>query len=299
MEKLIKRKSKNFFKKSKLETVVFTVAFLLLALWALSLLFPLLWLAINSLKHRLDYIRSFSSVLSFPKAKYGGWEFKNYIEAFQGIQHNNTRFIGMIFNSLWYCVLSLGINLAVNCATGYVLSKYKFKGRNVIYTIAIVCMTLPIFGTGGAQYTFYHQTGMYDTPLYVIWSSLGGFGMRFMMMYAFFKGVSWEYAESVLVDGGNDFTIFLRIMLPIAAPMILTLGITGFIQVWNSYETILLYMPSYPTLAVGIYKVQEQFESDRPVYYASLVISVIPVVSLFIAFSDVIMNNLSIGGLKG
>lgn len=299
MKSLKKHENKAFFRKSKTELIFFSIAFVLFAIWAFSLLFPIFWLFINSLKHRLDYIRSFASVISFPKEKYGGWEFENYIEAFQGIKHQNTRFLGMIFNSLWYCALSLGINMLINCATGYVLSKYKFKGRDFIYTTAIVCMTLPIFGTGGAQYTFYHQTGMYDTPVYVIWSALSGFGMRFMMLYAFFKGVSWEYAEAVLIDGGNDFTIFFKIMMPIAAPMILTLCITGFIQIWNSYEAILLYLPSFPTLAVGIYKVQEQFEADKPVYFAALVISVIPVISVFIAFSDVIMNNLSIGGLKG
>lgn len=291
-------KKKLFSGKSTSELIVFGIAFLIFFLWAASLLYPLLWLLNNSLKHRLDFLRNVSEVLAFPDAKYG-WDFKNYIEAFQGIKHNNTTFIGMIFNSLWYCAIVLGGNVLVSACTGYVLSKYDFKARNFIYATAIVCMTLPIFGTGGAQYTFYHKTGLYDTPLYPVWSMLSGFGMRFMMLYAFFKGVSWDYAEAVLIDGGNDFTVFFKIMLPIAFPMILTLCITGFIGVWNSYEAVLLYLPSYPTLAVGIFKVQEQFESDKPVYFAALIISVIPVLAVFIAFSDLIMNNLSIGGLKG
>ncbi len=292
-------KRKLFSGKSKSELIVFGIAFLVFFLWAASLLYPLVWLLNNSLKHRLDYLRNVSEILALPDAKYGPWDFKNYLEAFEGIKHNDTTFIGMIFNSLWYCAIVLGGNVLISACTGYVLSKYEFKARNFIYATAIVCMTLPIFGTGGAQYTFYHKTGMYDTPLYPIWSMLSGFGMRFMMLYAFFKGVSWDYAEAVLIDGGNDFTVFFKIMLPIASPMILTLCITGFIGVWNSYEAVLLYLPSYPTLAVGIFKVQEQFESDRPVYFAALIISVIPVLAVFIAFSDVIMNNLSIGGLKG
>ena len=297
--KNLKKNKKLFSGKSKSELVVFGIAFVIFFLWAFSLLYPLTWLFINSLKHRLDYLRNVSEILALPNAKYGPWDFKNYVEAFEGIEHNNTTFLGMILNSLWYCGLSLGGNLLISCGTGYVLSKYKFKGRGFIYTTAIVCMTLPIFGTGGAQYTFYYNTGMYDTPLYVMWNMLSGFGMRFMMLYAFFKGVSWDYAEAVFIDGGNDFTVFFKIMLPIAAPMVLTLAITGFIQVWNGYEAVLLYLPSYPTLAVGIFKVQEQFESDKPVYFAALIISTIPVIGVFISFSDVIMNNLSIGGLKG
>lgn len=205
----------------------------------------------------------------------------------------------MIFNSVWYCVLSIAVNMFFSCCTGYALSKYKFRGRDFIYGTAIVCMTLPIFGTGGATYTFYYVTGMYDTPAYVIFSSLGSFSMRFLMLYGFFKSVSWEYAEAVFIDGGNDYTVFFKIMIPLAFPMIITLSITGFIQAWNAYEAFLIYMPSYPTLAVGIYKVSENFESDRPVYYASMIISMIPVIAVFIAFSDTMMKNFSVGGLKG
>jgi ABC-type glycerol-3-phosphate transport system permease component len=58
-------------------------------------------------------------------------------------------------------------------------------------------------------------------------------------------------------------------------------------------------MPSYPTIAVGLYEVRESFTNDRPVYFSAMIISIIPVIALFIAFSDVIMNNISIGGLKG
>lgn len=293
----IKRKRNILFQKSASEKVVFGIMFVILSIWALSLLYPLVWLLTNSLKHNLFYIEDLSKGLALPASGY--WEFENYIEAFQGIKYNDTTFFGMIFNSVWYCVLSITVNMFFSCCTGYALSKYKFRGRDFIYGTAIVCMTLPIFGTGGATYTFYYVTGMYNTPAYVIFSSLGSFSMRFLMLYGFFKSVSWEYAEAVFIDGGNDYTVFFKIMIPLAFPMIITLSITGFIQAWNAYEAFLIYMPSYPTLAVGIYKVSENFESDRPVYYASMIISMIPVIAVFIAFSDTMMKNFSVGGLKG
>lgn len=293
----IKRKRNILFQKSASEKVVFGIMFVLLSLWAASLLYPLVWLLTNSLKHNLFYIEDLSKGLALPASGY--WEFENYIEAFQGIKYNDTTFFGMIFNSVWYCVLSIVVNMFFSCCTGYALCKYKFRGRDFIYGTAIVCMTLPIFGTGGATYTFYYVTGMYNTPMYVIFSSLGSFGMRFLMLYGFFKSVSWEYAEAVFIDGGNDYTVFFKIMIPLAFPMIITLSITGFIQAWNAYEAFLIYMPSYPTLAVGIYKVSENFESDKPVYYASMIISMIPVIAVFIAFSDTMMKNFSVGGLKG
>ena len=291
------KKTNPLFRKSTAEKIVFGIMFGVFLLWALSLLYPLLWLLTNSVKHNFFYLDDLSKGLALPKAGY--WEIENYTEAFQSIEYNKTNFFGMIFNSIWVCFVGVGVNMFFSCCTGYVLSKYKFHGRNLIYAAAIVCMTLPIFGTGGASYTFYYVTGMYDTPMYVIFSSLGAFSMRFLMLYGFFKSVSWEYAEAVFLDGGNDVTVFFKIMLPIASPMITTLFITGFIQSWNAYENILLYLPSYPTLAVGIYKISEYFDNDKPVYYAAMIISMIPVISVFIAFSDTIMKNFSVGGLKG
>ena len=295
---MIKSKKINaLFQKSLSEKIVFGIMFCVFLLWAVSLLYPLIWLLTNSLKHNFFYIEDLSKGLALPTA--GRWEFENYKEAFQAIKYNDTNFLGMFLNSVWVCFGSIGVNMFFSCCTGYVLAKYRFHGRNLIYTAAIVCMTLPIFGTGGASYTFYYVTGMYDTPFYVIFSALGAFSMRFLMLYGFFKSVSWEYAEAVFLDGGSDLTVFFKIMLPIAAPMIMTLTITGFIQSWNAYESVLLYLPSFPTLAVGIYKVSEYFENDKPVYYAAMVISMVPVIAIFVAFSDTIMKNFSVGGLKG
>ncbi len=294
---MFKKNKSNLARKTVSERIVFGIFFGIFIFWAVSLLYPLIWLLFNSVKSNLNYIEDLSAGLAFPKA--GKWEFENYIEAFKNIRYKDTGFFGMILNSIWYCGLSLAISMFVSCCTGYVLSKYEFKGRDFIYGTAIVCLTLPILGTGGSVYTFYHITGMYDNVLFVIFSSLGAFGTRFLMMYGFFKGVSWDYAEAVFIDGGNDFVVFFRIMLPLAFPMILTLSITGFIVLWNSYEAIMLYMPSYPTLSVGIYQVSENFTNDKPVYYAAMIISLIPVIAVFIAFSDIIMKNLSIGGLKG
>ena len=294
---MIKRRKSLLQQKSVAEKIVFGIMFIVFSLWAISFLYPLVWLLTNSLKHNLFYLKDLSKGLAFPTA--GRWEFINYIEAFEKLKYNDTGLFGMLFNSVWYCVVSIGVNMFFSACTGYVLSKYKFKGRDFIYGAAIVCMTIPIFGTGGVTYTFYYVTGMYDTPMYVIFSSLGAFGVRFLMLYSFFKSVSWEYAEAVFLDGGNDFTVFFKIMIPVALPMVMTLFITGFIAQWNSYEAMLLHMPSWPTLAVGIYKVSGYFDGDRPVYYASMIISMIPVTVIFIAFSDIIMKNLSVGGLKG
>lgn len=295
--KLNKRRKNILFQKSTSEKIVFGIAFVFFLIWAASLLYPLVWLLTNSLKHNLHYLDSLSKGFALPPSGY--WEWENYTQAIAHIEYNDTKFFGMLFNSIWYCLVSLGVNMFLSCCTGYILSKYEFKIRELIYGLAIVSMTLPVFGTSGATYKFYYVSGIFNTPFYAVFSSLGAFGVRFLMMYGFFKSISWSYAEAVFMDGGNDYTVFFKIMLPMAFPMIITLFITGFIGLWNTYENIMLYMPLYPTLAVGLYEVREAFVDDFPVYYASLILAMIPIITMFVCFSDIIMKNFSIGGLKG
>lgn len=293
----LKCKKSVLFQKSKSEKIAFGIAFVVFLVWAGSLIYPLVWLFTNSFKHSLHYFDSLQKGLALPPSGY--WEFDNYVKAFSNISYNKTTFFGMMANSIWYCLVSLAVNMFLCSCTGYVLSKYDFRGHELIYGLAIISMTIPVFGTSGATYKFYHISGIYGTPFYAVFSSLGAFGTRFLMLYGFFKNISWSYAEAVFIDGGNDFTVFFKIMIPMAWPMILTLSITGFIGLWNSYENIMLYMPTYPTLAVGLYEVREAFVDDFPVYCAALIIALVPVVGVFVAFSDVIMKNFSIGGLKG
>ena len=83
--------------------------------------------------------------------------------------------------------------------------------------------------------------------------------------------------------------------------MLLTYAITGAIANWNEYQTMILYLPSFPTLASGLFEYKENAVrmANFPVYFAGLILSVVPTLVLFCAFSNRIMTSISIGGLKG
>lgn len=103
------------------------------------------------------------------------------------------------------------------------------------------------------------------------------------------------------MDGATHFGVFVKVMLPQALPIMSTLVITSAIGAWNDYNTMLLYMPDYPTIASGLFNVSRILprSGNTPAYYAALVISVVPILILFLCFSDAIMKNFSVGGLKG
>ena len=280
------------------ERVVFIVAFIILAVYSVSLLLPLLWMLMNSFKDGTEYAMDVvaATTLRFPEA----WKFSNYANVFAEITYNNVNFFGMLGDSIYFIVVGSGLELFFTTAVSYVISKYKFKGRNFIYSVAIFAMTMPIIGNMASGIKLRAAFGIYDNLLAVFFTAgAGAFGFNFLMLYAFFKSVPWSYAEAVFIDGGNHFTVFFRIMLPLAMPMVTTLFILSAIAGWNDYTTPMLYFPSFPNVAMGLYMVSQTLtRGDMSTYYAALVITTVPVVALFAGFSDKIMKNYSIGGLK-
>ncbi|MBR2024081.1 MAG: carbohydrate ABC transporter permease [Clostridia bacterium] len=287
--------------KSGKEKILYIIISVLFGLYALTIVYPLLFMIINSFQFYLEY-NSATNPFALPSS----WHFENYITAISKMNmvDSSGREIGLVemfFNSIWFCFVTIFGGVFCSACTGYCLSKYNFKLRNAMYTIAIFSMTIPIVGNTGAMFKLTSDLGIYNSPLYVILSSLGGFGFNFLVMYGFFSNVSWSYAEAAFIDGASQLKVFFQIMLPQAFMSILTLSIVAFIRVWNDYMTPLLYLPDYPTVASGLYIIEQSFtrSGDYPSYFAGLVLSTIPVIIVFASCSDVIMKNFSVGGLKG
>jgi ABC-type glycerol-3-phosphate transport system permease component len=120
-------------------------------------------------------------------------------------------------------------------------------------------------------------------------------------MYGYMKAVDRGYSEAAFIDGASHAKVFFSIMMPQALPPILTLSIMSFIGAWNDYITPLLYMPDFPTIASGVYRIKISLTrtGDYPVYFSGLLVSMIPVLAIFIGFSKTIMQNFTVGGLKG
>ena len=277
------------------EKIIFTCVFIIFLVYSITLIFPVLWMIVSSFKGSLEY--SAGDPFALPQK----WLFGNYIKAFNMLNLGKTNFFGMIFNSLWYTGIVTFIGVLMPAITGYVMSKYDFKLKIPIFTIAIGSMVLPIVGNTASYMKIISFFMLYDSPLYAVVTSLGGFGGSFLVYYGFFKSVSSAYMEAAKIDGANPFVIFFKIMLPQGLPIMLTYGITGAIVNWNEYNTMILYLPSFPTLASGLFEYQSNAvrSVNYPVYFAGLIISMVPTIVLFAVFSDRIMTSISIGGLKG
>jgi len=236
-----------------------------------------------------------------------GWPstftFENFAEAFKykdATTHNKT-----IIEMLGMTVLIAGVGTLVtvftSTAAAYVVAKYKFFGRNVIFGVVIFSLIVPIVGSLPSQMQMMKNVLHLDgTVLGCIFIYSGGFGANFLLLYSFFKNLSWTYVEAAKVDGANDFLIFFRIIVPMAKGPIIAISIIQLIGLWNDYQTPSIYLPKYPTLAVGLQFLFEKMMSNSyPLMFATIIISILPILILFAAFSKTIMENTSVGGLKG
>ena len=283
------------------EKFFFVAMAIFCAIYAFSLVFPVYWLFTKSLEDTgiYDMNRFLYGWLYLAPMK--DWKWNQYIKAFTELQIDGLTFAGMLTNSAWWVGIGTFQSIFWHATTAYIVSKYRFKGRNFLYNLVIINAIVPVYGTGGAGYKLINELGLYDKgPFYLIMTTFGGLGGSFLTMVGLFKGISWEYAEAVYIDGGNDTTVYFRIMLPQAMPMLSALAITSAVGLWNNYGGPLMYLPSTPTVATGLYKLQAGIAyKGMPMYFCGLVITLIPIMICYAFIAKKLMENLSIGGLKG
>lgn len=287
------------YKRNKFEKVLYLFVFIIFAVYALSLLLPFVWIFINSFQKATTYSSNLASGRPFALPE--KWLIGNYAFALNKMIYKDTNLWGMFFNSLWQVVIGAGLNTFFQAVAGYCFAKFGFKAKPYMLAVIIFCLTVPIVGTTGAQYKLFIGLKLFDSPLQVVLTSMGGFGANFLIMMATFKNISWNYAEAVFVDGGSHYKAFFKVMLPQAMPVMVTLFITGAIARWNDYMSVLMFLPSYPTLATGLYMISTSLVryGGATYYFAGLILSTIPILVVFAVFSDSMMKNLSMGGLKG
>ena len=290
------KKHDILYKRHKGEKVLFVIMFVIFLAFAVSFIFPFLWILMNSFKTQNEFSRDFMSLPST-------WTFDNFIKAFT-FQNRATRNFN-IFQMMGMSIIIAGVGTIVtvftSSAAAYVVAKYKFPGRNIIFGVVIFSLIVPIVGSLPSQIQLMDALHLSDTVIGCIFLYSGGFGMNFLLLYSFFKNLSWTYVEAAKIDGASDFKIFFRIIIPMAKGPIIAISVIQLIGLWNDYLTPSIYLPEKPTIAVGL-----KYMSDTMVqsgYYtllfATIILTLLPIMLLFCMFSKTIMENTSVGGLKG
>ncbi len=272
---------------------VLIVLCVLFGLYALTIIYPLVWMLINSLKTKQEFLNN-------PWPLPQELMFNNYAEVFKLFNLGS-----MLFNSLSLSLTIPTASLFATACVSYAVAKYKFPGRRILYFIAISIMFIPTTGSLPVMFRLMHDLQLYDTLPGMIIKGASGFGFNFLILYGIFSGVSSTYAEAAKIDGASNWRIFLQIMIPQAKSTMFAVWILAFIGNWNDYASAYMFFPSHETLAVGLKRVSDNITTagayvlDYPKLFAAVIITITPVIIIFSACQRQIIRLNMGGGIKG
>ena len=276
------------------ENVAFGIVFAIFVFYTIYLLIPFAFAINSSLRGSGQEFNLNMVKLAVPP------HFDNYLKAFRELKVGKIGFWQMVTNSVVYSAGSTFMGIMSSTFLAYAVSKYNFKLKNFLYSLALFVMIIPIYGSMPATFRLLKTLNLIDSWAFLL-SCAGAFGFNFIVIYSFFQSISRDYSEAAFIDGAGHFRVLFQIMLPMAIPSIMAIVITTFIGNWNDYMTPLLYFKSMPTLSSGLWRYEQEsrYKANEPVFLAGVVWSLIPVVTLFLVFQNTIMQRVYAGGLKG
>lgn len=302
--KMKKNYHKNKSGQAKSDTskmVIFIIFFVLFIIQSFISVYPLFWCIMNSLKTNVDYLENMNGLPTVWM-----WEiWKDIVPSFTIIVRGGKRvtFWGMIFNSIWFAFGTQFMNVLASICVAYPLARYNFPGKGFLYGIIIFRITIPIIGTGSVGYKLERALGMIDNPVRYTLGAFQGFDMNALIMYGYFKAVSKEYSEAAFIDGAGPLKVLFSVVIPQAFPCVLALYVNSVMGQWNNYGAPLISLPSYPNLAFGIYMADQSSSflgvNNKAKFFGAVLLSSAVPLLLFTIAQKTMINNMSVGGLKG
>ena len=276
-----------------------------LILYTFLFLYLFAWGLMTSLKNVDDF--NAGNVLGLPiqwtienfKTVYNNMYVRVYLE--DGSPYH-VYFGEQILYSVVYAVGAAFCSTFVTCITAYATSRFNYKFSKVVYTVVIVCLALPIVGSLPSELELSQKMGTYDHIWGLWFLKSHALNMYYLVFFATFRSMPKEIPEAAYMDGAGEFRIFFKLMLPLAKPLFTTVFLLFFISYWNDYQTPLMFMPSYPTLSLGVFQASmtsATFMSEVPVKISACFLLVIPIAIASIAFRKKLMGNVMVGAVKG
>ncbi len=275
--------------RNRLLSALFYISNTLIALIFVS---PLIWMVVSSLKPETKIFSELNSLRTFLPTSAS---ISNYLQVFDRIP-----MMKYILNSLFYVSIIIIFDLVVNSLCGYALAKLDFKGRGFLTTVVISLMTLPQEAIMLPLYTEISTLGWVNTWAALIVPFIAKC-FSIYMFRQFFIDIPNELIEAAQIDGCSTFKIFYQIVVPISGSVFATIFILDFTAHWNDFMWPLLVISdeSLRTIQLSI----QTFFGQPPIYYgpimASLTISAIPMIILFIFFQKYYVQGIATTGIKG
>jgi len=211
-------------------------------------------------------------------------------------------FSDYILNSVLLSVPSTVLVIVLSTMAGYAFARLPFRGRTLLFYLVVLGLLVPFFTYMIPLYFQLRTMGLLDTlPGVILVLTTTGVSFGTFFMRAFFTDLPNELEQAARIDGASEWQIFYRVMLPLVGSGISALAVFTFLQTWNNFLVPLLYLPggSFRPLTTGLYQFTSGRELDIGPLAAATLITILPVLVLFIAMQKQVATGFISGAVKG
>ena len=290
-------------KKCKQDKIMLAAIGVLAVVQILLFIIPVLWVIEQSFNNYHAYI---IDPFSFPKK----FRFENYSAALKNMKidvYKNGRLVrynivSMTGYSLLIALFRPFLTTAVSVMLSYVVEKYSnWRICRIIYALNLITIILPIYGGLPSGLRLHKALGTYDSLTYLL-VGYTGMGMGIILYGNAFGAMPTAYKEAATIDGAGHFMIMFKIYFPLIFPLAAANYIMNFMGFWNDYSLNVVWLPSYPNLAYGVFIYQSNASimgASVPELLAGMVALAIPSTILWACSQKLVSSKLAMGGLKG
>ncbi len=261
---------------------------LVLAVFALSTLFPFYWVLVSSLK---DKHQIYANPFGLP----ANWHWGNYADIWQ-TAHLSRYF----WNSLFVSACAVAIMLLIGALAAYVLAHREKSGW--LYAYFTLGIMIPVHAILIPSFVLLKQLHLLNSHFgLILIYAVSNLSLCVFILHGFLKGIPRELEEAAAIDGYGRVRTFVSIVLPLAKPGLATVGTLGFLNCWNEYLFAYVLIGSEPskTLTQGVMALTGQYSTDYALVCAGLVVSMLPLWLVYMLFQEQIVKGMTAGAVKG
>jgi ABC-type glycerol-3-phosphate transport system permease component len=266
------------------------VAVLFVACGALTVFFPFFWMAVTSLKTPPEIIR-----VPLQVAPDNWFNLSNYREVF-----HRENFIRYLFNSALVASIAALSSLVVSALAGYGFAKFHFPGRDAFFLAIVGILMVPFQSVVVPLYLWVNRFGLLDTYLGIVAPDLVSVFGVFLMRQAI-EVIPNDYMDAARIDGCSEFGIFFKVILPSVKPAIATLLIIKFMWNWNEFfwPLVVVNSPTMRVVTIGLMSFTNIYFIEYNLLTAAAVISILPILLIFLCLQRWVVQAVVMSGLKG
>lgn len=270
----------------RISRVLANILFIILAFIAI---YPLIWVATNSFK---TDIQLYDNSWALPKE----WHLENYVTAWKyGIAK-------YILNSVIVTAAAVLINIVISLMASYSLSRFQFRGRNVLLYMILGGIMLAPEVSLIPLFRILSRLSLYDTYFALILPNVA-FGIPFttFLIRSYMLGLPKDYEEAAVMDGASSFRVFWNVVIPLCRPIIASAMLLDAMRVWNEFMFALTFITkeSIKTVPIGLMAFSGALREQWTVVMAGLILSAVPMIVLFLLAQRQFIRGLAAGGIKG